>query len=86
MTLIPITEKTQICFVHCGKEVCKCNPSKSIVDKLKENLKNKSKEEIQEIWDSGKHLDEVGIKAVDFFKDLDEDIKEIVDNNFDKLL
>lgn len=30
MTLIPIIEKTQICFVHCGKEVCKCNPSKTI--------------------------------------------------------
>ena len=36
MTLIPITEKTQICFVHCGKEVCKCNTSKNVPNSINE--------------------------------------------------
>lgn len=58
MTLIPITEKTQICFVDCGKEICECKPCKDIKDFIG-NISS---------------------------KDLDEDIKEIIDNNFDELL
>lgn len=30
MTLIPTTERTQYCFVDCGKEICECKPSKNI--------------------------------------------------------
>jgi len=29
MSLIPITQKTTVCIVDCGKEVCSCKPVKS---------------------------------------------------------
>ena len=30
MTLIPTTDRTQYCFVDCGKEICECKPTKKI--------------------------------------------------------
>lgn len=29
-SLLPITERTQYCFVDCGKEICQCKPTKNI--------------------------------------------------------
>lgn len=71
MTLLPITERTTYCFHECGKDICSCKPSAKIdiVNKLKDSLNKIPKEKLKKIWESGNHLDNCGIKVVDFLKD-----------------
>lgn len=40
----------------------------SMLDKLKEKLSKTSKEEMQQLWDSGNHLDEGSLKVTDWLR------------------
>lgn len=45
MTLIPITEKTTICIVDCGKRFCSCKP----VTQMDKNIVPISEEILQQL-------------------------------------
>lgn len=51
----------------------------TLVENLKKFFSSKSKEELKAIWQSGSHLDSVGLKVTDYLKQTGCDVK-IVDD------